>query len=102
VKKPPRNSQKRPSVDTEDEFRVGPFPLIKAEYQNTIEHGTPLGQNLDTLEPAQSTDTRALKSNDPAYLPPRHSQVKNRTTNRTEPPVTRSRARNLSQDYTSH
>jgi hypothetical protein len=76
VKKPPRNSPRHPRVDTEDEFRIGPFPLIRTDFQeNTIEHGTPLGQNLDTPEPAQTTDTPALECSDPVY-PPRHSQVK--------------------------
>jgi hypothetical protein len=104
VKKPPRHSPRRPSVDAEDEFRIGPFPVIRTDFQeNIIEHGTPRGQSLDTPESAQTTDTPALERSDPVYLPPDTPRSRRELqTVRTEPPVTRSRARNLSQDYTSH
>jgi hypothetical protein len=49
---------------------MGPLPLIRADLQeNTIEHGTPLGQNLDTPEPAQTSDNPDLERSDPVYLP---------------------------------
>jgi hypothetical protein len=71
------------------------------DLENTIERENPLDQVLDTPEPNLHADTPTSDRNDPVYLPPDTPRSRRELeTVRTEPPVTRSRARILSQDPT--
>jgi hypothetical protein len=100
VRKPRSSSKRRRSENMENEFPIGPFPLVKTDdLENIIEHENPLDHVLDTPEPNQYADTPTSDCNHPVYLPP-DTQVETRAPVRTDPPVTRSRARILSQDPT--
>ena len=108
----PKNNQKSPKQRTkrrdssegeEEEFRVGPFPLITAD-DPTPENEcvTPQGATLDTPDTDRRTfDTPSPSKDDPNYNPletPRsHREIQN---TRAGPPITRARARNMLQDVT--
>ena len=102
VKKPRRKQTRQQSEDPENDFPIGSFPLVNTDcLENTIEHETPLDQILDTPEPNQHIDTPISDRTDPAYFPPDTPRSRRELqTLRTDPPVTRSRSRVLSQEST--
>jgi hypothetical protein len=70
VRKHRRKSKTRRSENTENEFPIGPFPLVRKEdLENTIERENPLDQVLDTPERNPHADSY-FRPNDPVYLPP--------------------------------
>jgi hypothetical protein len=90
-------------VDEREEvkIKIGSIPLLKASrLEARDEHTTPPDPVLDTPEPIQQLlDTPSSEDREPSYEPPEtpRSRRELRTT-RQEPPVTRSRARNRTQD----
>jgi hypothetical protein len=80
----------------ENEIQIGPVPLVQAApQQDEPEIREPLGPNLDTPEPThQTVDTPASESRDPTYAPPVTPRSRRELQpTRTEPPITRLRAR---------
>jgi hypothetical protein len=73
VRKPRSNSKRRGSENTENEFPIGPFALMKTDdLENTIKRENPLDQVFDTPEPNQHADTPTSERNDPVYIPQTH------------------------------
>jgi len=104
-RKPPKQKTKRPdsSESEEEEIRVGPFPLMTADNPTAVnESTTPQNPALDTPDTDRRTlDTPYSSKDDPSYYPlDTHRSRRELQTTRTEPPITRSRARNMLQDIT--
>jgi transposase InsO family protein len=73
VRKPRNNSKRRRIENTENEFPIGLFPLVKTDdLENTNEHENPLDQILDAPDPNQHADTPTFDRNDLVYLPQAH------------------------------
>ena len=104
-KKPQVRDSKRASLteEREGDIRVGTRPLLLADdLTDKIESATPRNPTLDTPDTGRrDLDTPSSSRSDPSYQPldtPR-SRRELQTT-RAEPPITRSRARNMLQDGT--
>jgi len=101
-KKPPKRKTKRLDSGEEEEIRVGPFPLMTADNPTAVnESTTPQNPALDTPDTDRRTMDTPSSKDDPSYYPldtPRSRRELQ--TMRTEPPITRSRARNMLQDVT--
>ena len=87
--------------EEEEEIRLGSFPMLQATREgNVAEPMVPPDQTPPTPEPSpQTLDTPASENRDPTYIPsetPRSRRELQPT--RAEPPVTRAKARILSQD----
>ena len=82
----------------ENEIKIGSTPLWKASRTEVGDEQTATG-SFDSPQPIQSLDTPSSEYRDPSYEPPEtpRSRRELRVT-RPEPPVTRSRARILTQD----
>jgi hypothetical protein len=101
VRKKPKKQKEQTSEDKENEIRLGPFPLVTTDFPtNVIEHQTPPNRIPQTTSPLQpSTDTPYPDYHDYTYSPP--DTLKSRRdfrSTRNELPVTRARARILSQN----
>jgi hypothetical protein len=103
VKKPQRRRAKRSvsNDEEEEEFAVGSYPLVVTDYPTHADERLPAPDRAaDSPDPAQPTvDTPSPQRNDPSYHPPDtpRSRIELQTT-RIDPPVTRSRARVMSQN----
>jgi len=97
--------RKKPNVlskeEEENETKYGPHPLL--EVSQPTEHPTSLDQTPITPEAVpQISDTPISESQDPKYLPPQTPRSKREMqTTRIQPPLTRSRARIMSQENIS-
>ena len=90
-----------PHTEEEEEIKIGPFPLLQATPQaRETEQRTSPDSSPHTPEASpHMLDTPASENRDPTYVPfqtPRSRRELQPT--RTEPPITRSRARIVSQD----
>jgi hypothetical protein len=105
-----KNHEKKPRVNTlehtdeevEEEAIISPFPLIQATpREDATEILAPPDQSPHTPEhTSQTLDTPTSEHSDPTYVPsetPRSRREVQPT--KTEPPITRSRARVVSQEY---
>ena len=83
-----------------DEFRMGSLPMQIPNYNDRTESETPLVQTPDTPDPIQQmVETPVLERDDQNYTPPRTPRSRREMQPmRTEPPITRSRARIRSQE----
>jgi hypothetical protein len=100
-----KRRQKLPTYaneEEEDEIRFGPFQLLQtARQESDNEPRSPPDQITNTPVP-QTLRTPVSESNDPTYAPSETPMSRRELQpTRSEPPVTRSRARNFPQDYTS-
>ena len=89
------------SEEEENETKFGPHPLLEASQPEfRTERQVPLDQTPITPETApQITDKPTSESQDPTYLPPQTPKSRREMqTTRIQPPVTRSRARIMSQE----
>jgi len=101
VKKIPQKLREVTSEE-ENELRIGPFPLVTANYPaSIIKHKIPPNPNSQTTSPLQpSRDTPNSDYHDPTYFPPETPKLgRELQTTRNEPSVTRSRARILPQSH---
>jgi hypothetical protein len=95
----PRRKQRRHTEGEEveeNEIQNGPFPLVQAApQQDEPEIREPLDPNLNTPELTHRTvDTPASENRDPTYAPPVTPRSRRELQpTRTEPPITRLRAR---------
>jgi hypothetical protein len=101
VKKPPKQSAKRSDQSEYDELSFHPFPLkltddpsVRTEVENVPD------QTLDNPDSVPLTlDTPHSERTDPSYSPPGTPRSRRELQpTRSHPPVTRSRARIMSQD----
>ena len=102
TKKPQRRRAKRlsESDENEEEFKFGSFPLAVTEPPaQADERVTPPGRAAASPDPTQLVgDTPSPRYNDPSYHPPETPRSRREMqTTRTDPPLTRSRARIMSQ-----
>jgi len=91
-----REKEKRHLDEEEgDEFRIGSLPMQIPNYNDRTESETPLVQTPNTPDPVQQmVETPVLERDDQNYTPPRTPRSRREMQpTRTEPPVTRSRAR---------
>jgi hypothetical protein len=94
----PKRSAEHSDSDTEEGFRIGPFPMVTPNYPA---EGTDFqNQVLDTPGSAQQPlDAPSSEQRDPSYRPPETPRSRRELqATRDEPPVTRSRTRILSQE----
>jgi len=97
--------RKKPNIlseeEEENETKFGPHPLL--EVSQPTEHPTSLDQTPISREAfLQVTDTPISEAQDPTYLPPQTPRSRRELqTTRIQPPVTRSRARIMSQENIS-
>jgi transposase InsO family protein len=95
LRRKPRRHTEGEEVE-ENEIQIGPFPLVQAApQQDEPEPPEPLDPNLNTPEPThQTVDTPASENRDPTYAPPVTLRSRRELQpTRTEPPITRLRAR---------
>ena len=102
VKQPPKWLTKHLDQDEENELQFGNFPLeIIDDLNDPANHKTLPDQTLDTPSPTeQNLDTPSSERTDPNYSSPttRKSRRELQTTC-TDPPITRSRAKIMSQEH---
>jgi hypothetical protein len=94
----PKRPSEHPDSDTEEGFRIGPFPMVTPNYP--AERTEFQNQVLDTPCSAQQhVDTPSSEQRDPSYRPPETLRSRRELqATRDEPPVSRSRTRILSQE----
>jgi hypothetical protein len=101
AKKPRVKTQGDAEEELEEEVTLRPFPLLQATRQEAIaEPVVPPDQTPHTPEPSpQILDTPASERCDPTYIPNQTPKSRRELQpTRIEPPVTRSKARIVSQD----
>jgi hypothetical protein len=89
--------------EEEAEFEFGSLPLVSPSYPTVgTDHSIPLTQDVQVNSPVPlPTDTPTSSHCDPTYLPPESPWSRRELqSTREQPPVTRSRAKLLSQDTT--
>ena len=100
-KRPPKRLEKPQSEDDESKQKIGPFRWISTEYLvDQAEHRPQADRYPDTpLSARRPMDTPASERIDPSYCPSETPRSRRELqTMRFEPPVTRARAKALSQD----
>jgi hypothetical protein len=107
--RPVKKARREPAPRTEEEeeeeaeFEFGSPPLVSPGYPTVgTDHSIPLTQDAQVISPVPlPIDTPTPRHCDPTYLPPESPRSRRELqSTREQPPITRSRAKLLSQDTT--
>ena len=90
--------------DEEEEFIFNPYPLVMTDDSPSATEKEPLPHQIpETPDLTQSdVETHSSELRDPSYRPSEIPKLRRELqTTRTQPPLTRSRARIMSNEYTN-